>query len=73
MPVKTLVLIFQNQAGSSVRISIDNAKEGITGAEVKTAMEMLIAKNIFESDGGDITLVSGAEIVTRSVEELTVK
>lgn len=73
MTEKTLVMIFQNLAGSNVRISVDNVKDGITDAEVRTAMQLIIDKNIFDSNGGDLALISGAEIVTRTVEELSVK
>lgn len=73
MPEKTLVLIFQSQDGSTVRMSVDSVKDGITDAEVKTAMELIIGKNIFESNGGDFMAAAGAEIVTRSVQELSVK
>jgi len=73
MPEKTLVLIFQNQAGNSVRMSVENVRDDITDEEVKTAMETIIAKNIFDSNGGDLVLISGAQIITRSVQELTVK
>jgi hypothetical protein len=73
MPVKTLVMIFQNQGGSTTRVSVDNAKDGITSAEVKTAMQLIIDRNIFETDGGDLSAISGAELITRTVEELSVK
>lgn len=73
MPVKTLVMIFQNLVGNTVRMSVDNVRDDITDQEVKTAMELIISKNIFETDGGDFTAVSGAQIVTRTVEELAVK
>jgi hypothetical protein len=72
MPVKTLVLIFQNMGGSTVRMSIDNVRDNITDAEVKTAMEAIIGLNIFESNGGDYMAAAGAEIVTRSVQELSI-
>jgi hypothetical protein len=73
IPVKTLVMIFQNQGGSTVRVSVDNVKDGITDAEVKNAMQLIIDRNIFESDGGEFTAISGAEIITRTVQELAVK
>ncbi|HBM80481.1 MAG TPA: DUF2922 domain-containing protein [Clostridiaceae bacterium] len=73
MPVKTLVLIFQNQQGKNTRISVDNAKEGLTDAEVKSAMQSIVEKNIFETDGGDLVALAGAQIVTRSVQDISVK
>lgn len=73
MPVKTLVMIFQNQGGSTVRMSVSNVKDGVTSEEVKTAMQLIIDRNIFESTGGDYSAIYGAEVVTRTVEELSVK
>lgn len=73
MTEKTLVLIFQNQAGSPVRMSVSNVRDDVTDLEVRTAMETIIGKNIFDSTGGDLTTISGAEIVTRNVQELDVK
>jgi hypothetical protein len=73
MPDKTLVLIFQNTAGDKVRISISDVKDGVTDAEVKTSMETFISKNIFDTSGGDLVSIAGAEIVTRTVQELTVR
>jgi hypothetical protein len=72
MSEKTLRLIFQNQGGGTVVLAVRNVREDVTDAEVKAAMEAIIAKNIFDSNGGDLTSVKGAEIVTRSVQELAV-
>lgn len=73
MPVETLVLIFANQSGSTVRLSISNVKEGLSNAEVKAAMENIITKNIFDSTGGDLITADSAELVTRSVQVISVK
>lgn len=69
---KTLVLIFQNQKGTSVRFSIDDAKEDLTSTDVQELMRKIIEKNVFNSNGGDFVSASGAEIVTRTVEQLSI-
>ncbi|MBC7336021.1 MAG: DUF2922 domain-containing protein, partial [Clostridia bacterium] len=51
---KRLVLSFQNAAGRRTSISLPNAKEGLTAAEVQQAMQAIIAKNVFASTGGDL-------------------
>lgn len=71
MGEKTLVLIFQSQKGVSVRMSVDDIREDLDPGEVKAMMQQIISNNIFNTNGGDLTAVVGAEIVTRSVEELT--
>lgn len=73
MPEKTLALTFRNQMGNTVSMTVDNIKDDITDAEVKTAMELIIDKNIFESTGGDLVSVASAQIVTRTVQELSVR
>jgi len=70
---KTLAMIFRNQGGNTVRITVDDVKDGITGTEVKNAMNAIITMNIFDSRGGDLVSVEGAEIITRSVQELSVE
>lgn len=72
MPEKTLVLIFLNQSGSQVRMNVSDVRDNITGAEVKSVMDTIIARNIFDTEGGSLTSVSGAEIVTRTVQELPI-
>lgn len=72
MTEKTLVMIFQNEGGNNVRISVDNVKDGLTDAEAAVAMQDILAKNIFETSAGDIVALVGAEIVTRSVQELNI-
>jgi hypothetical protein len=67
---KNLVLIFLNHIGSQVRLNVLDVREGIMSSEVQTAMENIIAKNVFTSDGGDLLSVAGAQIVTRTVQDL---
>lgn len=73
MPVKTLALIFENQDGDLVRMTLDNVKDDITDLEVKTVMQTIIGKNIFDTNGGNLAAISGAEVITRMVQELAVK
>ncbi|KPU44721.1 hypothetical protein OXPF_18070 [Oxobacter pfennigii] len=73
MTEKTIVFIFMNQSGNNVRLTIENAREDVTDAEVRTGMETIIARNIFESSGGNLMSIAGAERITRTVEEFAVK
>nr|WP_204614931.1 DUF2922 domain-containing protein [Desulforadius tongensis] len=63
---------FINASGKRVTISVPEPKEGLTAGEVKTAMESIIAKNVFTSQGGDLVAVDSARIVNREVTELSV-
>ena len=68
----TLEMIFVNQAGNKVTLRVANPREDITDAEVRSAMDTIIAKNVFSSSGGDLVSVAGARIVSREVTEIDV-
>jgi hypothetical protein len=70
---KTLQMVFQNQIGKNISISVPEVKDNVTEAEIKTLMETIIAKNIFESTGGDLITIMEASLVTRDVQELSVR
>jgi hypothetical protein len=65
-----LEMAFRNAGGNRVTISVLNPKEGLTPAEVKAVMENILAANIFTSNGGDLTEIIEARIITRTVQEL---
>jgi hypothetical protein len=70
---KTLVMNFLNEGGKKVAIRVNNIKEDLTEAEVSAAMDVIIAKNIFSSTGGDLKYKDSAGITDKSSAELTVK
>lgn len=67
---KKLELIFRNEDGKTAKISIDNVVEEIEASEVKEAMEDIIDKNVFLSNGGEFVGISGARIVDTNIEVL---
>lgn len=71
--VKTLQMVFQNQIGKNVSISLGDVKDSITSDEIKALMQLIISKNIFESSGGDLTTIMSADIVTRDVQGMAVR
>lgn len=52
---KILRLTFNNAGGSTFSISLPQPKEDLTNLEIETAMDLVIAKNIFTGRGGDLT------------------
>ena len=70
---KTLVMNFLNEAGKKTAVRLNNVKDGVTEAEVSAAMDVIIAKNIFKTTGGDLKNKDSAEITDKSSTELTVK
>jgi hypothetical protein len=67
---KTLEMIFENTLGKNARVSVPDPKEDLDPQEVKTAMDAILAGNIFTTPGGDMEKILGARIVSREVEEL---
>jgi len=65
---KTLQMLFTNEEGRTVTISVPDPKEGLTGAEVSAAMDTILAANAFLSTGGELVTALGARIVSRGVE-----
>jgi len=59
---KTLRLPFVNASGKDVNILVANPKEGITKAEAVATQVLIIARNLFTSNGGDL-ISSGDPVV----------
>ena len=51
---KTLRLPFVNAAGKDVNILVAKPKEGLTTAEAVATQALIIARNLFTSNGGDL-------------------
>lgn len=68
---RILEMDFNTELGKTQRIKIYDAKDPLTGAEVATAMDSIIAKNIFTSTGGELTAKIDARIVTTESSELS--
>jgi len=67
---QTLQMSFVNQLGTRTTISLDNPKDTLTQAEVTAAMDLIIAKNIFNSAGGDLVSKYSAEIIDTTTNVL---
>jgi hypothetical protein len=70
---KTLVMNFLNEAGKKTAIRVNNVREDVTEAEVSIAMDVIIAKNIFATTGGDLKYKDSAELTDKNSTELSVK
>lgn len=65
-----LRMSFLNSLNRTTSMSLDDPKADLTPTQVQTVMDDIIAKNIFNSSGGDLVSVKGAEVVTTTVNEL---
>ncbi len=70
---KTLVMNFLNESGKKTAVRVNNVKEDITEAEVKNAMDVILAKNIFTTSGGDLKSKDSAEVTDKNSTDLSVK
>lgn len=67
---RTLEMVFQNQVGKSVTVSVKEPKDGLTLMEVNAVMDLIIAKNIFATTGGDLVSIVEAQIRQLAITEL---
>ncbi|MGO4889474.1 DUF2922 domain-containing protein [Anaerobacillus sp. MEB173] len=69
---KRIELIFENQLGKNVTISLDDPIEPVDPAAVKAAMDAVLAQNAFTSSGGELIAKKQARIVGRSVADIDI-
>ncbi|WP_078379724.1 DUF2922 domain-containing protein [Sutcliffiella halmapala] len=66
----TLELLFLNEEGKSVKISIDDPRPGVTSEELEIAMDAIVEANVFTSAGGNFVSAVGGRIIERHVTEI---
>jgi uncharacterized protein YceH (UPF0502 family) len=67
---QTLEMIFKNEADKNFTISLDSPNDNLTGAEVKSVMDMIISKNIFQTSGGDVVKAYRARLINKDIIDL---
>jgi hypothetical protein len=67
---QVLEMVFTNEGQKNFTISLNDPKTDLSPAEVKAAMDTIIAKNIFKTSGGDVIQVAGARIISKETTEL---
>ena len=60
---KKLVMTFKTTDDKKVSLTVDNPREDLSEEEVKTAMELIIEKNIFAPGGADLASLVSAKVV----------
>ena len=73
MVEKTLLMTFLNEEGAKASVTLSAIRDDLTQAEVSAAMDVIIAKNIFQSSGGNLIAKHSAQITERTVTALVVK
>lgn len=67
-----LEMEFLDSLNKKFIVSIDEPRIDLTHEEVRTAMEAIIAENVFESSMEDIVAIKDARIITTTIETLSV-
>ena len=69
---KTLRMVFRNQDGRNVTMTLNDPKDGITQGEIHAAMDLIIDKNAFTSAGGDLVEKRDIKLISNTSEDLLV-
>ena len=60
---KRLVMTFKTDDDKKISLSVDDPREDVSEAEIKSAMNLVVAKNIFAPGGCDIVEALEAKVV----------
>ena len=60
---KRLVMTFKTTDDKKISLSVDDPREDVTEAEIKSAMDLVVSKNIFAPNGADIAAAVEAKVV----------
>ncbi|MBQ9764139.1 MAG: DUF2922 domain-containing protein [Phascolarctobacterium sp.] len=59
---QTLELVFKNAEGDTKVITVTDPRDNITAEEANEAMEIILASNVIETSGGDLTEIVEARL-----------
>ncbi|MFT8344487.1 DUF2922 domain-containing protein [Clostridium beijerinckii] len=68
----SLAMTFLTEGGLKTTLSISGVKPTLTKDEVNTLMDVIISKNIFQTNSGDLVKKSGAQLTERQVTKYEV-
>lgn len=67
---QTLQMIFQNEQGRNVTISVADARVDLEPLDVETAMNNIVDGNLFITNGGEIVRAIRGQLLTRYVQTI---
>jgi hypothetical protein len=65
-----LEMNFITELGGRFKVSLPDPRTDITAAQVETAMNTIIDKNIFSTITGNAAAIHSANVVTKGIEEI---
>ena len=60
---KKLIMTFKTTDDKKISLSIDDPREDLLESEIKSAMDLVISKNVFAPGGADIVEAISAKVV----------
>lgn len=67
---RTLEMDFATELNRKQCLRVYDARQDLTATDISTAMSNIIAKNIFNGSGGELTGKVAARIVSKDVDEV---
>lgn len=67
-----LQMDFYDEIGKIFRISVADPLEDLAQSEVESAMDSIITRNVFVSNGVDLKVKAGARIISTIVNDLEI-
>jgi len=64
--VNVLQMTFRTGTGREFRISLDNPRENLSPAQIQTAMNTIVAKNVFNIEGGLVEALTANIVSTQT-------
>ena len=65
----TLEMDFMTELAKLYRMRVYDAASDLEATDINTAMDTIIAKNIFNTTGGELVTKAGARLVTKETSE----
>lgn len=70
---KSLVMVFTTDGGKKVNFKLNNVKDDVSSADVASAMNAILSKNLFATNSGNLKSIDSAELTDKNITSLTVK
>ena len=67
---RILVMVFKNELGKKVNLTIREVRDDLTNTEVNDLMDLIIEKDVFITSGGALSEKVKAEVITKEITEM---
>jgi len=67
---KTLRMTFETSGGNAYSITLPEPKDDLTGQQIEEAMDLIIARNIFLTPGGELAAKRDIKIIDTTTDDL---